>query len=71
MNNLMTLLKPLYNPNIPTRYKQFYIQTLHREGKFIPEQCQGYMNPLFELAIHLSHTPHDTVTRTISLIPDA
>ena len=42
-----------------TPYEQFYIQTLHMEGKLIPEQYQGDTNPLFELAIHLSHTPHD------------
>ena len=71
MNNLMTLLKLLNYPNMLTPYEQIYIQTLHRKGKFIPEQYQGDPNPLFELAIHPSHTPHDRVSRTISLIPDA
>ena len=71
MNNLMTLLKPLNNPNMLTPYKQFYIQSLHREGKLIPEQCPGDPNPLFELAIYPTHVPHDRVSRTISLIPDA
>jgi hypothetical protein len=36
MNNLMTLLKPLNNPNTLTPYEQFYIQSLHQEGKLIP-----------------------------------
>jgi len=71
VNNLMTLLKPLNNPNMLTPYKQFYIQTLHREGKLIPEQCPGNPNPLFELAIHPTHAPHDRVNHTISLILDA
>jgi len=47
MNNLMTLLKPFNNPSMLTPYEQFYIQTLHREGKLIPEQYQGDPNPLF------------------------
>jgi len=71
MNNLMTLLKPLNSPNVLNPYEQFYIQTLQREGKLIPEQCQGYPNPLFELTIHPTHTPHDRVSRTVSLMPDA
>jgi len=71
MHNLMALLKPLNNPNMLTPYEQFYIQTLHREGKLIPEQCPGDPNPLFELAIHPSHAPHDRVSCTISLIQDA
>jgi len=37
MNNLMTPLKSLNNPNMLTPYEQFYIQALHQEGKFIPE----------------------------------
>jgi len=44
--------------------------TLHREGKLILEQCPGNPNPLFELAIHPAHTPHDRVSCTTSLIPD-
>ena len=59
MNNLMTLLKPLNNPNVLTPYEQFYIQALRQEGKLIPEQCPGKLNPLFQLAIHPAHTPHD------------
>ena len=37
MNNVMTLLKPLNNPNMLTPYEQFHIQALHHEGKLIPE----------------------------------
>jgi len=38
-----------------TPYEQFYIQTLQREGKLIPDQRVGDPNPLFELAIHPTH----------------
>jgi len=71
MNNHMTLLELLNNPNMLTPFEQFYIQTLHREAKLIPEQCPGDSDPLFELTIHPTHAPHDRVRRTISLIPDA
>ena len=54
-----------------TPYEQFYIQTLHREGKLIPEQCPGDQNPLFELAIRPTHALHNRVSRTILLNPDA
>ena len=40
-----------------TSYEQLYIQTLHQEGKLIPEQYPGELNPLFQVAIH---TPHAT-----------
>jgi hypothetical protein len=68
VNNLMTLLKPLNNPNMLTPYEQFYIQSLHQEGKLIPEQYPGDPNPLFQLAIHPSLTPHDRGSRATSLI---
>jgi len=38
MNCIMTLLKPLSSPSMLIPYEQYYIQTLHREGKLIPEQ---------------------------------
>jgi len=41
MNSTMTLLKPLINPNLLLPYKQYYIQSLHHEGKLIPEQNSG------------------------------
>jgi hypothetical protein len=56
MNNVMTLLKPLNNPNMLTPYEQFHIQALHQKGKFIPEQYAGDRNPLFQLAIHPPYT---------------
>jgi hypothetical protein len=59
MNIIMTLLKPLTNPNVRTPYEQYYIQSLHQEGKLIPEQNPGDPNPLFKKAVHLSHTPHE------------
>ena len=71
MNDLMTLLKPFKNPTMLTPYEEFYIQTPHREGKLIPEQCPGDPNPLFELATHPTNTPPGRLSRTISLIPDA
>jgi len=52
MNSIMTLLKPINNPSLLTPYKQYYIQSLHREGKLIPEQNSGEINPLFKMAIN-------------------
>ena len=40
----------------PSSYEQFYIQTFHQEGKLIPEQYPGELNPLFQTAIHPLHT---------------
>jgi len=59
MNSIMTLLKPLSNPSLLIPYKQYYIQTLHREGKLIPEQYPGEINPLFQTAIN-PQPPHTT-----------
>jgi hypothetical protein len=52
MNSIMTLLKPLKNPNMLIPYEQYYIQTLYREGILIPEQSSGEINPLFQTAIN-------------------
>jgi len=52
MNSTMTLLKPLNNPNLLLPYKQYYIQSLHHEGKIILEQSPGETNPLFQTAIN-------------------
>jgi hypothetical protein len=68
MNNLMTLVKHVNNTNMLSPCEQFYIQTLHRERKLIPEQCPGDSNPLFELAIHNTHKLHYRVSHTSSLI---
>ena len=58
MNSIVTLLKPLNNPNMLIPYEQYYIQTLYREGKLIPEQSPGEINPLFQMVINPkpSHT---------------
>ena len=45
MYSTMTLLKPLNEPNLLLPYEQYYIQSLHREGKLIPEQSPGETNP--------------------------
>jgi len=55
----MTLLKPLSSPSKLIPYEQYYIQTLHKEGKLIPEQYPGELNPLFQTAIN-PHPPHTT-----------
>ena len=56
LNNFMTLHKPLSNPKMLTPCEHLDIQTLHREGNLILEQCPGEPNPLFELDIHPEHT---------------
>jgi len=52
----MTLLKPLGSPSMLIPHEQYYIQTLHKEGKLIPEY-PGEQNPLFQMAIN-SQPPH-------------
>jgi len=56
IDKTMTLLKPLSNTSLLTPYKQYYIHALHKEGKLIPEQCLGDLNPLLFLAIDPSQT---------------
>jgi len=51
IDKTMTLLKPLRNTSLLTPYEQYYIHSLHKEGKLIPEQCRGDPNPLLLLAI--------------------
>ena len=45
MNSTMILLKPLNNPNLLLPYEQYCIQSLHHEGKLIPEQNPGKKKP--------------------------
>jgi hypothetical protein len=71
MNNVMTLLKPLNNPNMLISYEQFHIQALHQKGKLIPEQYAGDPNPLFQLSIHPLPIPLDKASRAASLFLDA
>jgi len=59
MNSIMTLLKPLSNPSVLFPYEQSYIQTLYPEGKLIPEQSPGEINPLFQTVIK-PQPPHST-----------
>jgi len=46
IDKTMALLKPLSNTSLLTPYEQFYILSLHKEGKLIPEQSPGDPNPL-------------------------
>jgi len=50
IDKTMTLLKPLTNTSLLKPYEQYYINSLHKEGKLIPEQCRGDPNPLLLLA---------------------
>jgi len=52
MNSIMALLKPLNNRSLLIPYEQYYIQSLHREGKLILEQNPGEINPLFKTIIN-------------------
>ena len=52
------------NPNLLIPYEQYYIQTLYREGKLIPEQTPGETNPLFQTAIN-PQPPHTTWTEQL------
>jgi len=61
MDSTMTLLKPLNNPSLLIPYEQYYIQTLYWEGKLIPEQSPGEINPLFQMVIN-PQPPHSTWT---------
>ena len=51
IDQTMSLLKPLKNTSLLTPYEQYYIHSLHKEGKLIPEQNPGDPNPLLLLAI--------------------
>ena len=60
MNNIMTLLKPLNYPSLTISYEQYYIQSLHQEGKLILEQIPGEIIPLFKRPwTPSSRTPHE------------
>ena len=52
ITSIITLLKPLNNPSLFIPYKQNYIQSLHQEGKLIPEQNSVEINPLFKTVIN-------------------
>jgi len=67
MNSTVTLLKPMNNPSLLLPYEQYYIQSLHQEVKFIPEQSPGEINPLFQTVINPNPTFH--INRPIVLQP--
>ena len=52
MNSIITLLKPINDTNLLLPYEQYYIQSLHREGKLIPEQNPEETNPSIQKAIN-------------------
>jgi len=60
MNSTMTLLKPVNNPILLFLYEQYYMHSLHREGKLIPLQSPEETNPLFKTAINTS-SPRDVL----------
>jgi len=59
MSIIRSLLKPLNNPSLLIPYEQYYIQTHYQEGKLIPEQSPGEINPLYQTAIN-TQPPHST-----------
>ena len=59
-NFFLYVIKPLNSPNLLIPYKQYYIQTLYREGRLIPEQTPGEINPLFQMVINPNpFIPHE------------
>jgi hypothetical protein len=65
----MTLLKPLNNISLLLPYEQYYIQSLHHEGKLILEQSPGETNPLFQMAInpHIQHEQTSSASAYIQI----
>jgi hypothetical protein len=57
MNTTMNLSKPYSTPSLLTPHEQFFIQSLHKEGRLISEQSPGDPNPLIQLAIDTSREP--------------
>jgi hypothetical protein len=51
IDKTMTLLKPFSNTSLLLPYEQYYIHSLHKEGKLISEQSPGDPNFLLLLAI--------------------
>ena len=48
----MTIFKPLNNMIMLTPYEQYFIQTLHQEGRLIPKQSPGgKKNPFSSLLL--------------------
>jgi len=57
MDKRMTLLKPLKNTSLLIPYEQFFIHSLHKEGKLISEQNPGEPKPILQLPMTFP-TPH-------------
>jgi hypothetical protein len=51
IDKTMTLLIPLNNTSLLLQYEQYYIHSLHKEGKLISEQNPGDLNPPLILAV--------------------
>ena len=68
MNSIMTLLKPINNPNLLIPCQQYYIQTLYREDKLIPEQYPGEKKTHY-FKWPLTHSPTYHMNRTVVLQP--
>ena len=54
-------IRSTWSDSLLIPYEQYYIQTLYREGKLIPEQRPGEINPIFQTAIN-PQPPHSTWT---------
>jgi len=66
----MTIFKPLNNMIMLTPYEQYFIQTLHQEGRLIPKQSPGgKKKPLLQLAIDPSYTPLEETSQATSFLP--
>ena len=69
INSTMTLLKPLNNPSLLLPYERYCIQSLHQEGKRIPEQSPGETNPLFQRSLKPNpHIPHEQISSASACI---
>ena len=68
MNSIMTLLKLLNNSSLLIPYQQYYIQTLYREGKLIPEQNPGEINPLFQTIINRLKAELNPICHLLALL---
>ena len=65
----MTLIKSLNNPILPLPYEQYYNQSIHHEGKDIPEQSPGETNSLVQTVIKtISHIPHEQASSASACI---
>ena len=59
----------VHHTYVLTPYDQYFSQSLHQEGKLIPEQHPGKKNLLLQLAINPSYTPLEETSQATSFIP--